>query len=164
MKTEMSPIISELHGQYNATVEMFVLAIQNCPDPFWERVFGDDSPFWKEAYHTVYYLRNLTCGPREDPSRTPFGIDLDPRLITKAGRVVSRDDMQSFITQTHEHIDCVFSGLTPDDLTAADNYAPDRFHSICHRLLYGLRHGQHHTGKLTGYLFCNGLDYDPWRG
>ena len=156
-------IIRELHEQYRAAIEMFLLAVENCPDHFWTRVFGDNSPFWKEAYHAVFYLRNLANGPSENKSLTPFGIDLDPRLITKAQGVVSKGAMNSFVTQTREHVDRMFSELTVAQLEGPDNYAPERYRSIHHRLLYGLRHFQHHTGKLTGYLFCNGIDYDPWR-
>jgi hypothetical protein len=162
-RANMDKMISELHDQYKASVETFALAIQNCPDAFWERIFGDNSPFWKEAYHTVYYLRNLVCSPVEAPSRTPFGFEMDPRLITKAQGAISKDDMLSFVAQTRTHIDRMFSELTAHELSAADNYAPGRFRSVFHRLLYGLRHCQHHAGKLTGYLFCNGIDYDPWR-
>ncbi len=51
----------------------------------------------------------------------------------------------------------------PEHLAAPDTYAPQQFGTVINRLLYGLRHGQHHVGKLTGYLFSNGIDYDPWR-
>ena len=156
-------IVRELHEQYKAACEMFMLAIQNCPAPLWERVFGDASPFWKEAYHTVFYLRYLACSLTETPSRTPFGIDLDPRLVVKPKGLVSQEQMGSFLKQAREHIDNLFSTLTLDQLQGTDNIAPDRYRCVYHRLLYGMRHCQHHTGKLTGYLFSNGIDYDPWR-
>lgn len=33
-----------------------------------------------------------------------------------------------------------------------------------HRLTYGLRHGQHHIGKLTAYLNLEGVQLNHWKG
>ena len=33
-----------------------------------------------------------------------------------------------------------------------------------HRLMYGLRHGQHHIGKLTACLNLEGIQLNHWKG
>lgn len=156
------PIIDGLRTQYMATTEMLSLAIGHCPDDFWNRDFGDESPFWKEAYHMLHYFVKYAHGT-DKAVYTPFGEMLDPTLVNKPNLSLSRETILSYIRLAREHIEKLFSELTPELLSAKDTYAPDRFASVFHRLVYGLRHGQHHVGKLTGYLFCNGIDYDPWR-
>lgn len=156
------PIVDGLHSQYLATAEMLSLAIEHCPDNFWNREFGDESPFWKEAYHALHYFVKYAHGTG-DFVHTPFGEYLDPTLVNKPHVSLSREAIMSCMAQAKDHMEAFFAHLTPAQLASADTYAPDRFHSVFHRLLYGLRHAQHHAGKLTGYLFCNGIDYDPWR-
>lgn len=159
----METVRKELREQYRATLDMLTLAVEHCPEELWARVFGDDSPFWKEAYHAVFWLKNFAGGPSKSFERTPFGRDIDPRLFAKPEGAVTRDVLLGFIAATLRHIDVVFEQLTTEQLGAEDGFG-DGFRSVYHRLLYGLRHGQHHTGKLTGYLFSCGIDYDPWRG
>ena len=158
-------MITELQKQYHATLDMFELAVNNCPDALWGRVFGDNSPFWKEAYHCVFWLHNFLGGPTKRFELKPFGVDIDPRLFKPCSTACSKDEMQKFIASTRTHIDGVFETLTLQDLDLPDGFRDDGgFRSVAHRLLYGLRHGQHHAGKLTAYLFATGIDYDPWRG
>lgn len=156
------PVINGLHSQYVAVTEMLALAIEHCPDEYWTREFGDESPFWKEAYHMLHYFVKYAHGA-DNAVYTPFGEMLDPTLVNKPHITLSRETILSYIGQTRDHIEKFFTEITPDQLAFKDTYAPDRYQSVFHRLVYGLRHGQHHVGKLTGYLFCNGIDYDPWR-
>lgn len=155
-------IIAAFHREYVATLDMLALAIEHCPEEFWNRVFGDESPFWKEAYHMLHYFVKYAHG-KENTVPTPFGQNLDPTLVNKPHMNLSREDILSYIQQARDHLDGLFGELTSEDLAAADTYNPKRFRSVFQRMLHGLRHGQHHAGKLTGYLFYNGIDYDPWR-
>jgi hypothetical protein len=44
------------------------------------------------------------------------------------------------------------------------NYDETDFRSVYQRLMYGLRHGQHHVGKLTAYLNLEGVQLNHWKG
>jgi hypothetical protein len=156
----MDHMLRDLKKQFLATHEMVGLAVQNCPDKFWDRIFGDDAPFCREVYHAVYYLRNLACLPGEAVTRMPFGVDEDPTFKNKQQRIIPRADIVKYLEMARAHLDQLFDVLTIEALGTEDS----RFGTYFGRLLYGLRHTQHHAGKLTGYLFCNGIDYDPWRG
>jgi hypothetical protein len=156
------PVIEGLRIQYQATMDMLALAVEHCPDGYWNRVFGDRSAFWKETYHMLHYLVKYAHGT-EGCVYTPFGEQLDPSLLVPPSHTLSRDTILSYIAQTHDHLNRLFNELTPEQLVAPDTYAPKQFGTVINRLLYGLRHGQHHVGKLTGYLFSHGIDYDPWR-
>lgn len=155
-------MIEGLHLQYSAVMEMLSLAVEHCPDGYWNRVFGDQSTFWKETYHMLHYLVRYAHGT-QGCVYTPFGEPLDPSLLVQPSHTLSRETILSYIEQTQDYLDRLFKELTPEQLVAPDTYAPQQFGTVINRLLYGLRHGQHHVGKLTGYLFSHGIDYDPWR-
>jgi hypothetical protein len=55
-------------------------------------------------------------------------------------------------------------GSTENGSTEADRYDESDFRSLFHRLRYGLRHVQHHTGKLTAYLNLEGIQLQHWKG
>jgi hypothetical protein len=56
------------------------------------------------------------------------------------------------------------NALTLDQLNAADDYDETDFRTVTHRLMYGLRHVQHHVGKLTAYLNLEGIPLNHWVG
>ena len=66
--------------------------------------------------------------------------------------------------QTRAYVDEVFDVLTIDELNGPDDYDESTFRTVYHRLMYGLRHGQHHIGKLTAYLNLEGVQLDHWAG
>ncbi|MDQ7820997.1 MAG: DinB family protein [Armatimonadota bacterium] len=44
-----------LKSQYRAVLAMLGQAIRRCPDDLWYRRNGHANPFWRIAYHTLYY-------------------------------------------------------------------------------------------------------------
>ncbi len=66
--------------------------------------------------------------------------------------------------QTHLVVDEAFGSMTLDELRGPDGYDETEFDSVIHRLLYGLRHGQYHIGRLAAYLDQEGISFDAWRG
>lgn len=57
-------------------------------------------------------------------------------------------------------------GVTDADLEQQDGYGEDapEFDVVLHRILYALRHGQHHVGKLASRLAASGGSLDVWEG
>ncbi len=51
----MEAIRSALKSQYHATLAMLRTAIRRCPDDLWTRSDGHTNPFWRIAYHTLFY-------------------------------------------------------------------------------------------------------------
>lgn len=158
----MDEIISELESQYLAALEMFRLSIENCPDEMWNRVFGDESPYWKEAYHCIFWFYNWLGDSAKQWHPVPFGKDIDPRLFNKPDLTCTRDEIMGYSNTVEDLIRSVFSKLTLEELRKTES-GGRRKRTVINKMLYGLRHAQHHTGKLTGYLFSHGIDYDPWR-
>lgn len=51
----MEALRSALKSQYHATLAMLRAAIRACPDDLWASSDGHANPFWRIAYHTLYY-------------------------------------------------------------------------------------------------------------
>ncbi len=46
---------SALKSQYHATLAMLRTAIRRCPEDLWSSSDGHANPFWRIAYHTLFY-------------------------------------------------------------------------------------------------------------
>ncbi len=159
----MDPLIAELQHQYHSTLAMLQSTIEGCPDEVWNEEYAGVS-FWREAYHALFWMHNF-LGPRDKAfSFQPFGADVDPRLFTPPNNTCERAEALRYAAQTAAYIDEVFETMTLDELRAEDAYDESDFRSVYHRLMYGLRHVQHHAGKLTAYLNLEGIQLHHWKG
>lgn len=159
----MEPLVAELKRQHRSTLAMLQSAIEGCPDEMWNKEYAGVA-FWREAYHALFWMHNF-LGLRDKRFHfQPFGRDIDPRLFTPPNNTCSRAEALDYAAQTRAYIDAVFGGLTLDELQAADAYDETDFRSVYHRLMYGLRHVQHHVGKLTAYLNLEGIQLNHWVG
>lgn len=51
----MEALRSALKSQYHATFAMLRAAIRDCPEELWTSSDGHANPYWRIAYHTLYY-------------------------------------------------------------------------------------------------------------
>jgi hypothetical protein len=120
-------------------------------------------PFWREAYHALFWVHTYLGLQDKAFHPHPFGVDIDPRLFAPPNNTCARGEAIEYAARTGAYIDEVFGALTLDVLNERDRHMTD-FRAVCHRLLYGLRHGMHHIGKLTAYLNQEGIQLDHWKG
>ena len=159
----MEPLVAELKHQYHSTLAMLTSAIEGCPQATWSKTFAG-VPFWREAYHALFWMHNF-LGDRDKRFQfQPFGVDVDPRLFTPPNNTCARAEALQYATTTAAYIDQVFETLSLEALEASDGYDESDFRSVYHRLMYGLRHAQHHAGKLTAYLNLEGIQLHHWKG
>jgi hypothetical protein len=159
----MEPLVAELRQQYLNTLAMLRSVLERCPDEVWNKEYAG-VPFWREAYHAIFWTHTF-LGPKGKAFHPhPFGKDIDPRLFTPPNNTCERAEALNYLAQTESSVDEVFGALTCTELDAADAYDETDFRSVYHRLLYGLRHAQHHVGKLTAYLNLEGIRLDHWKG
>jgi hypothetical protein len=137
-------------NDYRAVFQMVRRAIELCPDSLWnERT--DEPPFWQQAYHTIWAVDfYLTDSPEN--SRTPAFVegeatDLDHIPATTP----SRQQILEYLEQTGEKCDSVLSSLTIEQLEGKNNF-PWTGPTLAHRLIYNIRHAQHHVGWLNSIL------------
>jgi hypothetical protein len=159
----MEPFVAELEHQYHSTLAMLTSTIEGCPEALWTQEFAG-VPFWREAYHALFWMHNFLGGPDKRFQFQPFGVDVDPRLFTPPNNTCERAEALGYAKQTAAYIDEVFDVLTLDLLNAGDCYDESDFRSVYHRLMYGLRHVQHHAGKLTAFLNLQGIQLHHWKG
>jgi hypothetical protein len=120
--------------------------------------------FWREAYHAIFWVHNFLGHKDKAFSFQPFGKDIDPRLFTPPNNTCERAEALQYVAQAKTYIDEVFDALTLDALNETDHYDETDFRTVYHRLIYGLRHVQHHVGKLTAYLNLQGIQLNHWKG
>ena len=159
----MEPLVAELKRQHTSTLAMLTSVIEGCPEGVWGKDFAG-VPFWREAYHALFWMHNFV-GLKDKTFRFhPFGVDIDPRLFTPPNNICGPKEALEYAAQTGAYIDKVFAAMTLDELGGPDHYDETDFRSVYHRLMYGLRHVQHHVGKLTAYLNLKGIQLHHWKG
>jgi hypothetical protein len=159
----VEPLVGELKHQHHSTLAMLTSVIEGCPEGIWNVEFAG-VPFWREAYHALFWMHNFLGLKDKTFHFHPFGVDIDPRLFTPPNNTCDREEALGYAAQTRAYIDEVFGALTLDELSGTDHYDETDFRSVYHRLMYGLRHVQHHVGKLTAYLNLQGIQLHHWKG
>ena len=159
----MEPLVAELKHQHHSTLAMLQSVIEGCPEEAWAKEFAG-VPFWREAYHALFWMHNFLGSKDKAFHYHPFGKDIDPRLFTPPNNTCARAEALHYAAQTRAYIDEVFDALTLDALNEADGYDETDFRTVYHRLMYSLRHVQHHVGKLTAYLNLEGIQLNHWTG
>ena len=159
----MEPLVTELKQQHHSTLAMLTSTIEGCPDGIWTQEFAG-VPFWREAYHALFWMHNFLGDQDKHFQFQPFGVDIDPRLFTPPNNTCEQAEALGFAGQTAAYTDEVFETLTLELLAASDSYDESDFRSVYHRLMYCLRHVQHHVGKLTAYLNLEGIQLEHWKG
>ena len=160
-------VVDQISQQYDATFDMLKAAVEKCPDALWEDG-GSKPAYWHEAYHTLFWCDNFV-GNRNKPFEfRPVGVDVDPRLFRNPGKALGKDELLDLLATARSHVARRLDEMADADLTAEDRYSEDgdaaEFDVVLHRILYALRHGQHHVGKLSGRLWANGFSLEVWRG
>ena len=159
----MTTPVTEMKHAYQNALTMYKSVLETCTDEIWGKNFPG-APFWREAYHTIFWMHNH-LGPKDKAFEfQPFGVDVDPRLFTPPNKRCTLDEVRGYAADTRAYIDEVFDAMTLEELLGSDAYDESEFRSVFHRLMYGLRHVQHHVGKLAAYLDAEGLDVDHWAG
>ena len=159
----MEPLVAELKRQYHNTLAMLTSVLEGCPEDIWDKEFAGVS-FWREAYHALFWMHNFLGLKDKAFHFHPFGKDIDPRLFTPPNNTCGRAEALGYVAQTEAYINEVFDALTLDALSENDHYDESDFRTVYHRLMYGMRHVQHHVGKLTAYLNLEGVQLHHWKG
>lgn len=158
-------VTEQLARQFDATLAMLETAIEKCPDALWADP-ANPPCFWHEAYHALFWCDNFVGGAKKPFEFRPVGVDIDPRLFSPPGPAPGREELIGLLATARGHIAERLAAMTDAELGKADRFGEEspEFSSVLHRHLYGLRHGQHHVGKLSQRLHAAGIGHDAWRG
>lgn len=151
----------ELRRQYYSALGTLAQVIDACPDGVWARAFGP-TVFWHEVYHNLFWAANFV-GPSDHRfNPAPFGADIDPRLFVDPPETVDRTTIRGYLEQATRLVEQAFDALNDTELARPDEYDESDFDSTAQRLLYELRHLQHHNGKLIACLRIEGINDWFW--
>lgn len=142
---------------YLALLKMVKQAIKLCPDDLWRRE-TDQPQFWQEVYHTLFYLDfYLSSKPKEHKAR----FDFKENLAEKPPIILTKEEISFYLKEVETKTIEIFSNLTSAELEGKNSFwwtGP----TLAHRLIYNLRHSQHHMGKINEILKKNSKDAAKW--
>lgn len=126
---------SILWSQFGAAIDMLENAIRACPDSLWT-----GSRFWHTSYHTLFYLDFYISESTDDfAPPAPFTLsEFDPSGLYP-DRAYTKDELLTYLDHCRKKCRAAIESLTDDQVFAE-------------RLLYTMRHVQHHTGQLNFIL------------
>ena len=143
-----------------ALTQMLDETINLCPDDLWSNE-SLQPQYWQEVYHTIYYL-DFYLGT--DPKQRPERFDCKENLGEKPETILSKQDLKSYLKETKIKCQIVLDNLTSkeiEEIQGKDSYWWTGT-TLGHRLVYTIRHSQHHIGKLNNILRNNGIPAAKW--
>lgn len=138
-------------NDYRAILEMTRKAIELCPDDLWDKSLDDEPAFWQQVYHTVFYT-DFYLSEAPDKFRAPtFNRDGMSNLEETPGDAPSKEQMLQYLEEAVERCEAALSKLTAKELEG-ENRFPWTGPTLAHRLIYNIRHSQHHVGWMNSIL------------
>jgi hypothetical protein len=144
-------------NEYHALIQMLHKAIDICADDLWDKEIGGP-PFWQHVYHTIYYL-DFYFG--DSPKKHEQRFDIKEDLNERTKRILTKEQLIDYLIDVEKKCDGVLEGLSSKQLEGKNSYfwtGP----TLAHRLIYNIRHSQHHIGHLNSILRRYGKDTSKW--
>ncbi len=142
---------------YLALIQMVKQTISLCPDELWTNK-NLQPQFWQEVYHTIYYL-DFYFGTnwRKHPER--FEIKENLKEVPETN--LTKEDLKSYLEEVKEKCLKVLGNLTTAELEGKNSFFWTGA-TLSHRLIYNIRHSQHHVGKINSILSKYGIESAKW--
>ena len=133
-------------NEYHALFEMLHKAINHCPDDLWRNESKSPS-YWLLVYHTAFYL-DFYLGFSPDKHKNRFDISGPFDLTAKLERVLTKKELKNYLISIKKKCNKVLDSVSRKELEGKNTYSwtgP----TLAHRLMYNVRHAQHHIGQLN---------------
>ena len=154
---EDSLFIDICKQNYLALIKMVYQAIKLCPDELWSKE-TDKPQFWQEVYHTLYYLDFYLS---ENIKAHQPKFDFKENLAKKPTIVLSKKDVSTYLEEVKNKCQNFFNKLTAKEIEGKNSFGWTGS-TVGHRIIYNLRHSQHHMGKINEILKRNGIEASKW--
>lgn len=147
----MGAFRSALKSQYHAALAMLRAAIRSCPGDLWTSRGGHANPFWRIAYHTLYYT-HLYLQPNNRTFRAwkhnQRGIHCMDRS-RKTWRPYTKAEMLAYWSICESMVDDAVDALDLNDPQSGFSWykVPKMEHQIIN-----IRHIQYHQAQLADRL------------
>lgn len=161
MSASRLALAQAITAQFHAALAMFEETVRRCPDALWLDPDGHD-PFWRIAYHTLFYTHLYLADSAEQFSPWPrhradyqyLGpIAWDGNRLPAIGEPYTQADLLDYAAFCREEV--------ATRLAATDFSAPSGFDWLpmdkLELQLYTLRHLALHIGELGARLSAHGI-------
>lgn len=168
-----------LASQFHAGLAMLRQAIERCPDELWTNDRDYPNPFWRIAYHTLYYVHlyiqpsaadftpwehhQTSIQDMDDIPAPPGILELIelPHRPPQTGEPYTKEQLLAYQRICEDMIDEAVDAL---DLLAPDSgFSWYRVSTLEHKIV-AIRHLQHHVAQLGQRLrTAAGVEVD-WVG
>ena len=136
--------------QYGALFAMLRLLMEACPEALWDKR-GNEPPFWQQAYHTLRAVDFYLSASPDQFKKPPFEDGQANNLSKRPEMVLPKEALSQYL----ESVEARFQRFLGDSATESLQ-GPNPFRwtgpTIGHRLVYNLRHAQHHLGWMASIL------------
>lgn len=139
-----------LKSQYHATLAMLKAAITRCPDDLWISRGGHANPYWRIAYHTLYYTHlylqpnNRVFRPWEHHQKGIQRMENPPRR-----QPYTKSEVLAYWRICDSLVDDAVNAL---DLTSPESgFSWYRIPKMEHQIV-NIRHIQYHEAQLADRL------------
>lgn len=140
-----------LWDQFGAAMEMLGNAIRACPDDLWTASARRRAPFWRAAYHTLFYLdQYLSDDPEAFAPPAPFDLPLR-RLEADAGqaeRPYTKEELLTYLAHCQRKCGAAVQ-VTVGEAARRPCGLSWLAVSRAELHIYNLRHVQHHAAQLN---------------
>jgi hypothetical protein len=149
---------SALQSQYHAALATLRDVIVQCPESLWNDPADSSAPFWRVAYHTLFYAHFYLQQNQEaftpwdrhrDEAQQISGVPQAGGDRPKAGEPYTRDDLLGYCDICDGMID---PGVDALDLSAPQCGFPWYEMSTLEHQIVNIRHIQHHAAALASRL------------
>lgn len=147
-------------NDYGAVFEMVRKAVENCPEDLWDDR-ADEPPFWQQAYHTLFYTGFYLSDSPESSQAASFVEAEAANLKHTPTTTPSRKQIQDYLEQVSERCEA-FLGKLDSAALSGKNTFPWTGPTLAYRMIYNIRHAQHHVGWLNSILSRKGAQPAEW--
>ena len=134
-------------SQYNAAIQMIQKIIINCSEDLWSKEL-DEPSFWQQVYHTLYYL-DFYSEATPNGFKSPFDVEED--LNKKIKKFITKKNLLDYTKKIEKKMKLFLKSLTTEQLEGKNPFYWTG-KNVAERIIYNLRHTQHHIGKLNSIL------------
>ena len=158
---------SALKHQYHAALKALRLAIEQCPDTLWNSPESWCAPFWRVAYHTLFFTHfylqqdRKNFKPWDKHHRWIESLDNAAAAARKPGGPYTREEILEYWRICDGMID---AGVEALDLSAKQCGFPWYKMPTLEHQMVNIRHIQHHAAVLAARLRSSGGTAIDWVG
>jgi hypothetical protein len=137
---------------------MLYEVIEKCPDGMWNDIAGGSAPFWRVAYHTLFYAHFYLQQTQEafhpwarhrEEAQFISSVPWEPHHPPKTCEPYTREDLLEYCKECDDKIN---AGVDALDLSAPQCGFPWYKMPTLEHQIVNIRHVQHHAGALASRL------------